>query len=96
MNPVSDTPMFQYVYILRSQKDGKWYSGCTSNLRKRLEQHNSEKLVSWTKGRGPFELIYYEAYRNQKDAWAREKQIKSGNGKRFMRERLRRFLSLTG
>jgi putative endonuclease len=87
---------FHYVYILRSVKSGQWYSGCTSDLRKRLEQHNSGKFESWTKGRGPFELIYYEAYKNMSDAFAREKNIKSGPGKRYVRERLKRFLSLTG
>lgn len=96
MNPVSDKPKFQYVYVLRSKKDGCWYAGCTSDLRKRFKQHNEEKFKSWTKGRGPFELIYYEAYLHQKDAWAREKQIKSGLGKRYTRERLKHFLSLTG
>lgn len=95
MNPVSDSK-FQYVYILRSIKDGRWYSGCTADLRKRLKEHNSGKFESWTRGRGPFELIYYEAYRNIKDAFAREKQIKSGPGKEYIHRKLKRFLSLTG
>ena len=94
MNPVSDSK-FQYVYIIRSIKDGKWYSGCTADLRKRLIEHNTGKST-WTKGRGPFELIYYEAYRDLKDAFVREKQIKSGPGKEYMKRRLKRFLSLTG
>jgi len=94
MNPVSDSK-FQYVYLLRSKKDGKWYSGCTGDLRKRLREHNTGEST-WTKGRGPFELIYYEAYRNIKDAFAREKQIKSGLGKEYIKRRLKRFLSLTG
>ena len=96
MNPVSDITKFTYVYILRSQKDNRWYSGCTSDLRKRFKEHNNGEFKSWTKGRGPFELIYYEAYRHPKDAWAREKQLKSGLGKRYIKERLKRFLSLTG
>jgi len=96
MNPVSDNMKFYYVYILRSKKSGGWYTGCTSDLRKRFKQHNNKEFNSWTKGRCPFELIYYEAYRHPKDAYAREKQIKSGPGKRYMRERLKSFLSLTG
>lgn len=95
MNPVSDRH-FQYVYVLRSKKDGNWYSGCTGDLRKRLKEHNEGKFESWTKGRGPFEVIYYEAYRNVKDAFAREKQVKSGPGKEYIKRRLGRFLSLTG
>ena len=87
--------MFYYTYILRSKKDGKWYTGYTDNLRKRFKMHNSNQ-VSSTKGRGPFELIYYEACLNQQDATAREKFLKSGPGKQYLKNRLKRFLSLTG
>ena len=45
---------------------------------------------------GPFMLIYYEAYVSKYDAMAREKYLKSGMGKRYMKNRLKRFLSLTG
>lgn len=96
MSPVSDGKKFCYVYILRSKKTGDWYTGCTSDLRKRFKEHNDGRFDSWTKGRAPFELIYYEAYRHSKDAYARERQLKSGPGKRYVRERLKRFLSLTG
>ena len=85
----------QYVYVLKSTKDGKWYTGCTSDLRKRFSEHNNNK-VSATKGRGPFEIIYYEASLNSSDAFAREKYLKSGMGKRYLKNRLKRFLSLTG
>jgi len=60
-----------------------------------FKEHNSNKICS-TKGRGPFLLIYYEACLNQQDATAREKYLKTGMGKRFLRNRLKRFLSLTG
>jgi putative endonuclease len=84
-----------YVYILRSIKDGKWYTGCTEDLRKRFSEHNDAK-VSSTKGRGPFELIYCEGSLNAGDSFAREKYLKSGMGKRYLKNRLKRFLSLTG
>lgn len=84
-----------YVYVLRSKKDGKWYTGFTTDLRKRFNQHNN-KESTYTKGRGPFELIYYEAYKNRGDAWSREKHLKSGPGKRYLKERIKRFLALTG
>jgi len=48
------------VYVLKSKKDGKWYTGCTKDLRKRFREHNENRVVS-TKGRGPSILIYYEA-----------------------------------
>jgi len=84
-----------YVYVIRSTKDRKWYTGFTGDLRKRFKQHNDKDVWS-TKGRGPFELIYYEACVHQKDALAREKYLKTGMGKRFLKNRLKRFLSLTG
>lgn len=84
-----------YTYVLRSQKDGKWYKGFTNDLRKRFMEHMRSKVAS-TKGRGPFILIYYEACINVNDAIAREKYFKTGMGKRFLRNRMKRFLSLTG
>lgn len=84
-----------YTYILLSKKDAKFYTGYTSDLRKRFKEHNSGQNVS-TKNRGPFELIYYEACLNEMDAVAREKQLKSGKGKKYLKVRLKRFLLGTG
>lgn len=94
MNPVRDN-QFYYVYVLRSKKNGMWYTELTDDLRKRFNQHN-KGLSRWTKNRGPFEIIYYEACRNITDARSREKYLKSGMGKRYIKNRLKRFLSLTG
>lgn len=84
-----------YVYILQSKRDKKFYTGCTNNLRKRFNQHQSGKVTS-TKDRLPMELIYYEMCGNQEDAYTREKYLKTGMGKRYIKNRLKRFLSLTG
>ena len=84
-----------YTYLLKSKIDGHWYTGYTSDLRKRLREHNEGKNTS-TKYRGPFELLYYEACINEEDAKAREKSLKSGMGKRYLKNRLKRFLFLTG
>jgi len=84
-----------YTYLLKSKIDGHWYTGYTSDLRKRLREHNEGKNTS-TKYRGPFELLYYEACINEEDAKAREKYLKSGMGKRYLKNRLKRFLFLTG
>ena len=70
-----------YTYIIKGNKDGRWYTGITDDLRKRLSKHNSGKVPS-TKDRRPFDLIYYEACVSQDDAVAREKYLKSG--KRFL------------
>ncbi|MDD2753542.1 MAG: GIY-YIG nuclease family protein [Candidatus Portnoybacteria bacterium] len=84
-----------YTYLLRSKRTKCWYTGCTDDLRKRFKQHN-DGLVASTKGRGPFNIIYYEACLNKNDAFARERYLKSGMGKRYLKNRLKRFLSLTG
>lgn len=84
-----------YTYVIASQKSKYWYTGSTGNLRKRFSQHNTGKST-WTKSRGPWKLIYYEACLNEEDARAREKYLKSGMGKRYLKNRLKRFLFLTG
>ncbi|MBX4216260.1 GIY-YIG nuclease family protein [Candidatus Parcubacteria bacterium] len=85
-----------YTYVLRSITSGRWYTGSTEDLRERFKQHNASSKRRYTKGRGLYELIYYEACRNRQDASAREKYLKSTIGKRYLRNRLKRSLSLTG
>ncbi len=84
-----------YTYVIQSKKDERFYAGVTSDLQNRFNEHNLGKVCS-TKNRGPFRLIYFEACLNQQDATAREKYLKSGMGKRYLKNRLKRFLSLTG
>ena len=91
MNPFRDNS-FYYVYVLRSKKDDLWYTGFTGDLRKRFKEHNMNS-IGWTKNRGPFELVYYEASRNITDARSREKYLKSGMGKRYLKNRMKCFLS---
>ncbi len=83
-----------FTYIL-TNKIGRLYTGFTYDLRKRLKEHN-EQMSTYTKFHGPYELIYYEACLNENDARQREKYLKSGTGKRYLKSRLRRFLSRTG
>ena len=94
MSPVRDNQMF-YVYVLQSIKDKRFYTGSTIDLRKRFSEHQNKRVYS-TKGRGPFILIYYEVCLDIKDAEVREKYLKTGMGKRYIKNRLKRFLSLTG
>ena len=85
----------QYVYVIQSKKNNCWYTGYTADLRKRFKEHNSDRH-NFTSKRSPWELIYYEACHNEQDAKVREKYLKSGTGKRYLNNRLKRFLSLTG
>ena len=66
-----------YVYILLSCKDSNIYTGYSSDLKRRFNQHQLG-LVKSTKNRRPLKLIYYEAYISKKDAQIREKYLKSG------------------
>jgi len=81
-----------YVYILKSLKDKKFYTGYTKNLKSRFELHEQGKVGS-TKGRRPLILIYYEACLNQQDATHREKYLKTYHGKLFLRNRLKSYLT---
>ena len=67
--------MLFFVYILKSDKDQKLYTGSTSDLRKRFKEHNLG-LVRSTKLRKPFKIVYYEAYASEKDARHREHNLK--------------------
>ena len=82
--------MFYYVYVLRSLKDQKLYIGFTKDLQKRFARHNAGH-VRVTKPRRPFELIFYEAYRNKYDALRREKYFKTSKGKTALQSMLREF-----
>jgi len=81
-----------YVYVLRSIKDGKNYAGYTKNLKLRFEQHQKGG-VSSTKDRRPLKLIYYEACINQQDATHREKYLKTYYGKKYIKSRLKSYLT---
>ena len=67
------------VYILKSISTGKFYIGCTSDLNRRLDEHNAGRNLS-TKSRRPWSLVYSETFAEQDPAYAREKQIKSYKG----------------
>ena len=81
-----------YVYVLLSTTDQHLYTGCTRDLRRRIELHNAGKIES-TAGRRPFTLIYYEACIREKDAFKREKYLKTTYGKRYIRTRCRAYFT---
>ena len=83
---------FYYVYILQSLNSDFIYTGFTKNLKRRFEEHNSKLNIS-TKHYAPFEIIHYEAYRNQKDAKRREKYLKCNRGKTTLKTMLKEFFN---
>lgn len=83
-----------YVYILFSLRDRKLYTGFTTDLRKRLQEHN-RGLVPATKNRRPLKLIYCEVFIDEKDAIIKEKYYKSGPGRKYFKRHLKNtFYSL--
>lgn len=76
-----------YTYVLKSNKDGNLYIGWTIDLENRLREHNNG-LVSATRGRLPLDLVYYEACLKKEAAISREKQLKTGFGRAYLKRRL--------
>lgn len=86
----SHTYKFFYVYILRSLIKDWLYVGYSTDLKRRIDEHNSGKTSS-TKKYKPLELIHYEAYRNIRDAKRREFYLKTTKGKTTLRTMLTEY-----
>ncbi|HTX99062.1 MAG TPA: GIY-YIG nuclease family protein [Bacteroidota bacterium] len=76
------------VYVIRSERDGGIYTGSTSDLDRRLHEHNNGNTRS-TRGRGPWKLVHTEYLATKEEAEARERYFKSGSG----REKIHRILN---
>lgn len=76
-----------YVYVLKSLRDDNLYIGHTDNLKKRFNEHN-KGFVTSTKSRKPFKLLYYEACNILGDAVKREKALKTGYGRAYLKRRI--------
>ena len=82
---------FYYTYVLKCLVDShasNFYIGYTSDLTKRLSLHKNKEITS-TKKYASVELIYYEACRSKVDAISREKALKTGYGRAFLKNRLK-------
>jgi len=85
-------PRYCYVYVLRWLADHQFDVGLTRDLRARLHSHN-KGLIASTKRRIRFELVYWEGCSNDSDAAQREKYLETAWGKRYIKTRLRRYLT---
>jgi putative endonuclease len=72
------------VYVLRSKLNGILYVGQTGNFLRRMIEHETG-LARFTRGRGPWELIYKELYNLRAEAISREKFLKSGKGREWLK-----------
>ena len=82
--------MFHYVYLLQHTSTKEKYLGSTSDLTKRLREHNARgKKATTRNSEGEWIIIYAEAFRHKQDALDRERQLKGhGAGKRELFKRL--------
>lgn len=76
-----------YVYILLSEKDNKFYTGFSSDLKQRIKDH-FDGNVEITKHRRPLKLVYYEAFIDELAARHQELYYKTGQGRRVLNKRL--------
>ena len=78
--------MIHFVYVIRSSIDGRFYVGMTTSLERRLNEHNKGKTKS-TKGYVPWDLFFHEEFQSREEARKREKYLKSGYGKQWIKDK---------
>ncbi|MEI8143097.1 MAG: GIY-YIG nuclease family protein [Candidatus Berkelbacteria bacterium] len=76
-----------YTYVLKSLRDNDLYIGWSDDLKGRVEEHNAGKVKS-TSDRIPFKLVYYEACLSREKAISREKSLKTGFGRAYLKKRI--------
>jgi len=79
------------IYIIENSETLGWYIGFTKNLKQRIAEHNSKKSPYTSKFSGKWKLIYCEGYLNKKDALGRERFLKSGSGRKFLKKQLTNY-----
>jgi putative endonuclease len=81
-----------YVYVLKSKRNGRFYTGITNDLKRQVEEHNGKRGGEYTSNNGPFELIFYEAYLDKNDATKAELFFKSGYAREVLKDKLSNYL----
>ena len=74
-----------FTYALYSYSFSRLYIGQTDDVNRRLTQHNEGKVDS-TKPYKPYKLIYFEEHLTREDAVKREKELKTSEGRRFLKK----------
>jgi putative endonuclease len=81
------------VYLLESLDKKSWYIGFSDNLKRRLTEHNNGKGGKTTRTQ-KWKLIYFEGYLNKFDALGRERFLKSGSGRKFLKKQIANYLGI--
>jgi putative endonuclease len=74
------------VYVLHSPDYDKIYIGYTRNLQERVKSHNELGTKGWTLKYRPWKIVHTEEYATKREAMAREKQLKGGQGRAWIRQ----------
>ena len=77
-----------FVYVLKSLSTGIHYTGQTDNLERRQQEHNAGSLGKFTKGKGPWQIVYQEQYETREEAVRREKYLKTGKGREYLKNNI--------
>lgn len=85
-----------YTYVLISLKNKRRYTGITSDLKQRLEEHNSGIGGEYTSKNRPFKLVFYEAFLAKKDAEKQERFYKTGYGREVLKEKIENSIKICG
>ncbi|MFA6007651.1 MAG: GIY-YIG nuclease family protein [Candidatus Shapirobacteria bacterium] len=80
-----------FTYVLFSEKDNRLYIGYSTDLKKRIKRHFDGKVTA-TKNRRPLKLIHYEVFLDIKDAKSREIYLKSGEGRKQLKNSIHNTL----
>lgn len=80
-----------FVYLLENRTDRSWYIGYTANLKRRIIEHQSGNGCRTTSMKSGWKLIYFECYANKQDAFEREKFLKGGSGRNYLKKQLRHY-----
>ena len=76
-----------YFYVLKIRQNGKLYKGYTNNLKRRLAEHRRGDST-FTSKNGIFDLVFYEAYSDERDARKAERYFKSGHGREILKDKI--------
>ena len=76
--------MEYFVYVLKNS-EGVLYIGQTKDLNDRIIRHNTNRS-KYTKNKGPYKLIYKEQFSSRSESMKREKELKSGKGRAWIKE----------
>jgi len=74
-----------YLYILRSEKNGHFYTGIAADVGDRLRRHNGGRSISTKSGR-PWRVVYTEEFADRSSAMCRERQIKSWKSREMIEQ----------